>query len=679
MQNLYLENTCRFPKTLTPQKAPEGCLLFRGETGDKPFFLEFTPVDSRILRLRVYENAYEPPLGDAVGEKAPVTAQLSQDDTQSLLKTEDFSLRLTHAPFSLTLENAQGQPVYREQTEDVDSVGEGMQQIPPVGFVETPEGTAAALCPRLHYDEHIYGLGERFGEFDRRGQRIAMWNRDTLGCWDEASYKNIPFYVSSRGYGLFVNSRQKVVFSIGELSNASLYVQTPGTSCEYYFFVGTPAQVVSGFMQLTGPAVLPPDWSFGLWYSTGFQGASREAVMTDARIFREKRIPCDVLHFDCYWLRENMWCDFVWDDAQYPNRQEMLRLLHQDGFKVCLWMNPYVTICTEMYQEGAAQGYFAKNAQGEPYTADLWHGLLPWCAIMDVTNPQACGWFADKLRTVLREGVDVLKTDFGEDIPVDALFSNGCTGAQMRNLYSVLYNELVSSVVKEVTGKALVWGRSGAAGMQKFPVCWSGDPRSCYEGMAGTLRAGLSMAMSGVPFWSHDMGGFYGEIREDVFVRWCQFGLFTSHSRLHGTSDRQPWAYGPRAEAILTHYIRLRYRLMPYILETARQCVREGLPFLRPLVLEHPQDPTVSTIWDEYYFGPALLVAPVFGGDNETRRVYLPEGSWQGLEDGLAYEGGRWHTLKCPLETLPVFWRTDRPLPMDDTKPQWIEEGKDRA
>ena len=355
MQNLYLENTCRFPKTLIPQKAPEGSLLFRGETGDKPFFLEFTPVDSRILRLRVYENAYEPPLGDAVGEKAPVPAQVSQDDTKTLLKTEDFTLCLTHAPFSLTLENTQGQTVYQEQTEDVDSVAEGMQQIPPVGFVETPEGTAAALCPRLRYDEHIYGLGERFGEFDRRGQRIEMWNRDTLGCRDEASYKNIPFYLSSRGYGLFVNSRQKVVFSIGELSNASLYIQTPGSSCEYYFFVGSPAQVVSLFMHLTGPAVLPPDWSFGLWYSTGFQGASREAVMTDARIFREKEIPCDVLHFDCYWLRENMWCDFVWDDAQYPNRQEMLRLLHEDGFKVCLWMNPYVTICTEMYQEGAAR------------------------------------------------------------------------------------------------------------------------------------------------------------------------------------------------------------------------------------------------------------------------------------------------------------------------------------
>lgn len=675
MQTLYQENSGCWPYAVQPAPCADGLLL----RADKGFFIEMTALGQDILRIRVYRDTFETPFGSAVTAPPAPAGCAEIGESASRLRTDRFCAEVRHAPFALRVCDAAGETVYEEQTQDADSVGEGEHRIPPLGFVRTPSGqTAASLCARLRWDEHIYGLGERFGEFDRRGQQVRMWNTDTLGCRDEASYKNIPFYVSSRGYGLFVNSRDEVVFSVGSVSNASLYVQTPGECAEYYLFVGAPAQVVSRYMQLTGPAALPPAWSFGLWYSTGFQGASRRAVTEDAAAFRRRGIPCDVLHFDCYWLRENMWCDFVWDDAQYPDRVGMLRQLHEDGFKVCLWINPYVTVCSEMYAEGAQKGYFAKDVLGRPCTADLWHGLLPLCAIVDVTNPEAAAWFAQKLRGVLREGVDVLKTDFGEDIPGEAIFHNGRSGREMRNLYAVLYNQLVSRVVGEEKGAALVWGRSGAAGMQRFPVCWSGDPRSCWEGMAGTLRAGLSMSMSGVPFWSHDMGGFYGPVEEDVFVRWCQFGLFSSHSRLHGTTGRQPWAFGPRAEAILTRYIRLRYRLMPYILQTARDCVQQGLPFLRPLVLEHPDDPAAAALWDEYYFGPALLVAPVFDGDGAVRRVYLPQGSWTGLLDGKSYEGGRWHTFRCALEDLPVFHKQGVPLPTDESGAQWIDGGNER-
>jgi alpha-D-xyloside xylohydrolase len=316
-----------------------------------------------------------------------------------------------------------------------------------------------------------------------------------------------------------------------------------------------------------------------------------------------------------------------------------------------------------------------KKADGEVYTADLWHGLLSYCAFLDFTNTGAVEWYQQKVRGLIGEGVDALKTDFGEDIPFDSIFFNGKSGYEMRNVYSILYNRAVFEAVKSLEGNnAVVWARSGYAGMQRFPVCWSGDPRSNYEGMASTLRGGLSLSMSGVPFWSHDMGGFYGEVSEEIFIRWSQFGLFSSHCRLHGTTTRQPWAYGQRAQKIITDFIRLRYKLMPYILKTAKQCVENSLPFLRPLVLEHPKDPTAANIYDEYYFGNDILVAPVFGGENTARQVYLPEGNWQDLLTREFYCGNTWYTINCPLSYMPIFIKNNAEIPVNSLESFFIND-----
>ncbi|MEG1406859.1 MAG: alpha-xylosidase [Ruthenibacterium sp.] len=639
----------------------------------RSFYISAAAVAENILRIRVYEKhfseieySFVPPLAGCK------TWDCDMDTVR--VHTEAFDAQFDLNPFSFTVKNSEGQIVYEESTRDVDSVGDGFDRIPPMGFsMENDRIVGTNFCAKLHYDEHLYGLGEHFTEFDKRGQQVTMWNYDTLGCRDEHSYKNIPFYISSKGYGLLVNSGKAVQFNLGCESNASISVHVPDDEVEFYIFTGkTPKEILATYTQLTGPAVMPPEWSFGLWYSTGFKDASGESVMQDAERFREKQIPCDVMHFDCYWLREDRWCDFVWDERLYPQHVEMLHKLHQQGYKVCLWMNPYVTIRTEMYTEGEKNNYFIKNPEGKTYTADMWHGLLSYCAILDVTNPEAVAWFREKVRHVLCEGVDVLKTDFGEDIPVDSLFYNGKSGEEMRNVYSLLYNEIVFDEVQKVNREGMVWARSGSAGMQKYPVCWSGDPRSCYEGMAGTLRGGLSMAMSGVPFWSHDMGGFYGEVTEDVLIRWSQFGLFSSHSRLHGTTTRQPWAYGKRAEDILGKFIRLRYRLMPYILRNAKDCVKQGLPFLRPLWLEHPQDDHTFSIWDQYYFGDSIIVAPVFGGENTTRRVYLPQGDWEDLLTGKAYQGACWHSIVCPLDYLPVMKRLDGNVELEDAEIQHL-------
>lgn len=617
-----------------------------------------------IVRVRIAYGEFTPPAYAVAREEIlkPARIRVERGDTQTRIEGDGCTAVIDASPFAFRLYHTDGTLACEESISDVDSVGEGFDRVPPMGYsLDRGQIKGMNLGFVLHYNESIYGLGEHFTGFDKNGQTVSMRNFDTLGCRDANAYKNIPFYISSYGYGLYVHSHSVFDFHIGAESTATLSAHIPQESLEYYLFVDVSLKkILSRFMKLTGPAALPPKWSFGLWYSTGFQGNSRKHTEEDADRLRKEEIPCDVMHFDCYWMRDDKWCDFVWDDAQYPGRREMLAGLREKGYKICLWINPYVTVTAEMYQEGKMRGYFARNSAGEPYESDLWHGLLSPCVLLDFTNPEAVRWFQGKIAAVLDEGVDVLKTDFGEDIPYDAVFANGMSGLEMRNVYSRLYNQAVFETVRLHKGEenALVWARSGCAGMQQFPVCWSGDPRSCYEGMAGTLRAGLSMAMSGVPFWSHDMGGFYGNVSEEVFVRWSQFGLFTSHSRLHGTTTRQPWAYGGEAKEIVKSFVRLRYSLMPYIWRTAQECAEQGLPFIRPMVLECQDDPTVRQISDQYFFGQDILVAPVFGGHMAKRTVYLPEGEWQELVgEGREFSGGRWYTFECPLSYLPVFKR----------------------
>ncbi len=675
----YRECNHHFPKEIRSWELADNRLnmMFAGAAGET-FHGEFTFYQNGALRVRLYRDAFVPVAYDVTNEQSKVPAACKAEESAGAVAVAFGGYRAVFgkAPFSFRVEDENGAVRYEENMKDVNSVGDGLDQIPPMGYSTDEDGRIVCMNigARLHPDEHIYGLGEHYTEFDKRGQQLAMRNFDTLGCRDANAYKNIPFYISSRRYGLFVHHHGVYDFNVGSESIATVSVHVPDTCLEYYLiFGGNMKEILSCYTNLTGPAALPPDWSFGLWYSTGFKGNSRANTEEDARALRGRKIPCDVMHFDCYWLRDDMWCDFVWDDAQYPGRVEMLKNLKAQGFKICLWINPYITVISDMYREGEEKGYLVKNRDGGVYTADLWHGLLPYCAMVDFTNPEAEAWYRGKVASVLKEGVDVLKTDFAEDIPYDSMFYNGMTGKQMRNIYSRLYNNAVFSEIKQQNGQGLVWARSGCAGMQQFPVCWSGDPYSSFEGMAGTLRGGLSLAMSGVPFWSHDMGGFYGDVSEEMYIRWSQFGLFSSHSRLHGTTTRQPWAYGDRACEIVTDFIRLRYRLMPYILKTAHECAEQGIPFLRPLVLEHDDDPAVYNIWDQYYFGSDLIVAPVFGGDNAERQVYLPAGDWVDLLNGREYEGGRWHKFTCPLSYMPILRRRETEIPMETEEKQFVE------
>ncbi|OGB62886.1 MAG: hypothetical protein A2Y94_04535 [Caldithrix sp. RBG_13_44_9] len=387
-----------------------------------------------------------------------------------------------------------------------------------------------------------------------------------------------------------------------------------------------------------------------------------------------------MIHLDTWWMRWRKYCDFQWDKQAFPEHQHFINKLHQQNLKLSLWMQPYISIESELFETGKNLNYFVKRPDGSIYVIDYGLSLAPrpdgiirtagvqegWnapVAIIDLTNSVAYSWFQDLMRPVLREGVDVFKTDFGEDIPEDAVFCNGQSGQTMHNLYPLLYNKAVYEVIRQEKGYGLVWSRSGFAGSQRFPVCWSGDPAADWDSLAATIRGGLSLGMSGIPFWSHDIGGYRGMPSAELYVRWAQFGLFCSHSRLHGDSPREPWYFGEKVLSIFKKYVRLRYQFFPYLYSTACESIRSGLPVIRAMPLAFPDDSNVYDKDLQFLFGPLLLVAPVYRPDHR-RTVYLPSGRWIDFFTLKEYQGPLNLDLKVSLGRLPIFIRSGAILPM---------------
>jgi alpha-D-xyloside xylohydrolase len=519
-------------------------------------------------------------------------------------------------------------------------------------------------------DEHFYGFGEKFTDFDKRGQRIQIWNYDCGGAFSERSYKNVPFFISTRNYGIFVDSTRAVDFDMVASNTAAFSIINPGDELDYYVIAGPdPKTIITRYAELVSFPVLPPKWSLGVWMSSGFQRDSAEAVLERARSIREHDIPCDILHLDCYWQRFGCWSDLLWDTEMFPDPQGMLAELKAMGFKVCLWINPYIGIKSERFVEPSEKGYFLKNPQGEAYVVDIWGGFHPPVGIIDVTHPEAVNWFKSLLREHLQIGVDVFKTDFGEGIPADAVPHSGIDGKDLHNLYALLYNDAVAEVTAEVTGHTgLVWARSSYAGGQRHTAQWSGDVNCTFTGLASTLRGGLSMAICGHAFWSHDIGGFTIQPEPDLYTRWAQFGLLSPLTRAHGNTTRLPWDYGETALSVFQHYARLRYRLLPYLYSYAWVAAQTSLPLMRPMLLEFPEDPVTWALDLQYMLGEELLVAPIFNQSGE-RAVYLPAGQWVDFWTDELLTGSRFITVKTPLETMPLYVRANALIPTVEPRP----------
>ncbi|WP_447008107.1 alpha-xylosidase [Saccharothrix isguenensis] len=525
----------------------------------------------------------------------------------------------------------------------------------------------------LGVGDTVYGLGERFGPLVKNGQTVDIWNADG-GTSSEQAYKNVPFYLTNAGYGIFVNHPGHVSFEVGSEAVSKVQFSVEGQSLEYFLIYGpTPREILRKYTALTGRPALPPAWSFGLWLSTSFTTSYDEETVSgfiDGML--ERDLPLSVFHFDCFWMREFHWCDFQWDPRTFPDPAGMLERLRARGLRISLWINPYIAQRSPLFEEGKANGYLLRRPNGDVWQWDQWQ---PGMALVDFTNPAARAWYSAKLDTLLAQGVDCFKTDFGERVPTDVVYHDGSDPERMHNYYTHLYNQTVFDLLRKRRGDgdAVVFARSATTGSQQFPVHWGGDCEASYESMAESLRGGLSLGASGFGYWSHDIGGFEGTPSAALFKRWIAFGLLSSHSRLHGSSSyRVPWLFDEESVDVLRRFVKLKLSLMPYLDRASRQAAGEGVPMMRAMVLEFPDDPGCAHLERQYMLGDDLLVAPVFTDDGDVS-YYVPEGTWTHLLIGGTVQGPRWVKERCDFLTAPVLVRPNTILPVGavDDRPDY--------
>ena len=538
-----------------------------------------------------------------------------------------------------------------------------------LGHYTDPEGkTYIREQLRTAIGEKVYGFGERFGQFAKNGQSIEMWN-DDAGTTSDAVYKSIPFYWTTGGYGVFVNDPGDVSFEVASENVEKVQFSVKGEKLEYFVIYGpTPKDVLRRYTKLTGRAPHLPAWSYGLWLTTSFL-TDYDDKTVDGFVdgLEERDIPLSVFHYDCFWQKEFHFCDFEWDDKMFPDAKKSIERLHKKGLKVCVWINSYISSMSKLFDEAMGKGYLLKTADGSVYETDFWQ---PGMALVDFSKPEACDWYASKLEKLLDMGVDCFKTDFGESVPKEAVYEDGANPLKMHNYYTYLYNRTVFDLLerKKGHGAAVLFARSATVGGQKLPVHWGGDCESTYHAMANSLRGGLSLASSGFGYWAHDIGGFEGTPTPDLYKRWVQFGLLSSHSRLHGShSVRVPWAFDDEASDVLRKFTKLKLSLLPELAIASNEVSDEGTPVMRPMVMEFPEDPSTAYLDQQYMLGDNLIVAPVFSPDGVVR-YYVPEGKWTNYLTGEVVEGPVWKQEKFDHLSLPLLVRPGALLPVQDNR-----------
>ncbi|MBN1259147.1 MAG: DUF4968 domain-containing protein [Anaerolineae bacterium] len=668
-----------------------------------PVVLQVDVVTSNVVRVRMRAGEIEARDSDLLVAPAwpAVPFEVIERTSDVVVRTERVEAVFQRYPWQMSVyavgHEEEDAPFFSQRIDD-RAYG-AAYEVAPVGAYRTSDGHLAVHeAIAVQPGEAFYGFGEQFTPLNKWGQTLTSWAIDCGNVTSARSYKNIPFFMSSAGYGLFIHATAPIVYRIGSESNLTYSFDILDDQLDYFLIYEPDFKHILGrYADLTGHAPAPPKWSFGFWISRCMY-ETRAEVEAVVREMRARDFPCDVLSLDPSWMGDAPWCTYEWDAGRFPEPAEMMAWLRAQGIRTCVWVTPYVAPKATAFREGMEHGYFVRKADGSlSPVVEAFAGVD--LGAVDFTNPNARAWFQQQLERLLDMGVAVFKTDFGEQAPVDAVYYDGRTGVEMHNLYPLLYNAAVFELTERKFGRGLTWGRSGYAGSQRYPVQWGGDSYASFDQMVGQLRGLLSYGMSGVPYCSHDIGGFdyppaafddavpeqesqpasdirtwwdrYGECmalaREsrdaEVYLRWLQFGVFSSHTRAHGKQPREPWEYGLEAEAIARRYLNLRYRLLPYLYTEAVKSSRSGLPMVRPLVLDYQDDPNTANLDLEYLFGDSFLVAPVMTR-HTRRKVYLPAGHWIDFDSKKLFQGGRWIEVEAPLEKLPVWVKAGAILPL---------------
>ena len=540
----------------------------------------------------------------------------------------------------------------------------------PLGFVSRGATSAyvterATISFKCEPDECFVGTGERFRKMDLSGQTFQLKNQDGQGVNNRRCYKNNPFYMSSRMYGAFYHTSDYCKLSLADHSTRSVQFLNDHATLDVFLMGGqTPEEILKSYRMLTGFPQMPPLWSFGIWMSRMTYFSADEVNEICDRL-RNEHYPCDVIHLDTGWFRTDWLCEWKFNPERFPDPKAFIKRLADNGYKVSLWQLPYIASGAEQIEEAKTNKYISQPTKEEDSSTGGASNFsaLDYAGTIDFTYDKATDWYKNQLlKPLLEMGVKCIKTDFGENIHMDHKY-HAMEPERLNNIYALLYQRAAYEVTQEVTGDGIVWARSAWAGCQRYPLHWGGDSESSWAGMAGSLKGGLHFGLSGFAFWSHDVPGFHSTpnfmnspLREDVYVRWTQFGVFSSHMRYHGSFKREPWHY-PNIAPIVKKWWKLRYQLMPYIIEQGELSCKSGYPMLRALLMHHPHDRQCWHIDDEYYFGSEFLVCPVMNSDNH-RDIYLPEGLWANFFTGERLEGGRWYyNVEVPLDEMPVFVR----------------------
>ena len=636
--------------------APTIHIVTRGDTlGCINLTMEITSPAPDIFRVRTYHfkgAVVETPAFDLeLTEELPL--EVEDDEEKIKITSGSMSLVITKKAWSMTYMRG-NEVITKSAGKDL-----ALMKMNFKGYTYDKgdgEDTYIRQMLSLSVGELVYGMGERFTPFVKNGQSVDIWNEDG-GTSTEQSYKNIPFYITNKGYGVLVNHPERVSFEVATEMVTRTEFSVKGSYLDYFLINGpTMKEVLTRYTDLTGKPSLPAPWTFGLWLSTSFTtNYDEETVMSFVDGMLNRGIPLRTFHFDCFWMKEFHWSDFLWDSRVFPDPAGMLKRIKAKGLNICVWINPYIGQESYLFDEGMKNGYLIKRTNGQVWQWDAWQ---PGMAIVDFTNPAACKWFQDKLEVLLDMGVDCFKTDFGERIPTENVaYFDGSDPVKMHNLYTYLYNKCVFDLLERKRGKgqAVLFARSATVGGQKFPVHWGGDCWSDYESMEESLHGGLSLLMSGFGFWAHDIGGFESTSTADVYKRWVAFGLLSSHSRLHGSSSyRVPWVYDEEAVDVVRFFTRLKASLMPYLYKTAIDTSKSGVPTMRSMVLEYTEDKTCHYVDKQYMLGDNLLVAPIFN-DQSIAEYYLPKGTWTDFFTGEEKEGAGWITEKHGYLSIPLM------------------------
>ena len=631
------------------------------------------PVSAAAYRFQMYPYGKEPAAANEVfSMEQTVPYQVEETEEYLSVRTLRMEIRIKKLPWEVST-YLDGRLLTKEQIRD--SNVDNMCKYLPIGFDCDEEGKVIRVRESMYMysDEAFYGFGEKFTEFNKRGQKIHCWQKDALSTNTEDSYKNHPYFMSSRGYSVLVNSYTRMTFDMGCGSNVTYGMEVDDSSLDYILFANRDYKdLLADYVNMTGSIPMIPKWAFGLWMSKCVYKDQEEVVQVVKRA-KEEEIAIDVINLDAWQASEDSGA-WVWDRKRFPDPEGMITFLLENRIHLCLWIYPYIGEESEYFRLAGENGWLVKDGNGNPLTFYATAAADRKVGCFDFTNPGFREWYVPRVKEVIGMGIGAVKTDFSEAVPENAVYYDGSNGLQGHNKLTYLYAKTIYEAMKEVKEplgeRPMLWGRSGYAGSHTIPAAWAGDSSTHLNNHACILQGGLSIALSGVAYWGFDMGGFYNTDHEgyecvpeeEEYIRSTQFGFFSPLSRCHGKTPREPWNFAPETRNIFSYYNQLRHRLAPYLYSAAWQASLESVPLMRPLLLEFQEDRNVRNIGHEYMLGDSLLVAPVF--DQDEFSVYLPEGTWADFFTGRLIEGGRWISLQPALDQIPVYIRPNTIVPM---------------